>query len=150
MTGTLAFLSSAVRFPTSSSPTIRARRNPTIVAFASASTVDARKAANLYEVLRIEKTASLTEIKTAYRNLAKRFHPDAGSDGRDFMEIHEAYSTLSDPTSRSLYDRSIGSAGRFRFAPSENCFQTRRKRNGRFRFLAWISGCGVNMMVESN
>ncbi|KAJ8620254.1 hypothetical protein MRB53_028783 [Persea americana] len=125
MTGTLAFPSSAVRFPTSSSRTIRSsRRKPTIVAFAS--TVDSRKAANLYEVLRIEKTASQTEIKTAYRNLAKRFHPDAGSDGRDFMEIHEAYSTLSDPTARSLYDRSIGSAGRFRFAASENRFQTRR------------------------
>ena len=83
--------------------------------------------ASLYEVLRVERTASLTEIKTAYRSLAKMYHPDAmiqqhhqdeedkpeieldsESDGRDFIEIHNAYATLSDPAARALYDLSLG------------------------------------------
>lgn len=123
MSGTLG-LPFAVRFPTSAPP-MRSRQKSRILALAY--TVDARKPANLYEVLRIKETASQTEIKAAYRTLAKRFHPDAGSDGQDFMEIHEAYATLCDPTARALYDRSIGgAAGRFRFSASENRFQTRR------------------------
>ncbi|GAV74786.1 DnaJ domain-containing protein [Cephalotus follicularis] len=67
---------------------------------------------SLYEVLRIRRNATPTEIKTAYRSLAKMYHPDlsgpGGSDGRDFMEIHNAYETLSDPAARAMYDLSIG------------------------------------------
>ncbi|OVA19715.1 DnaJ domain [Macleaya cordata] len=77
-----------------------------------------KKPANLYEILRVKETASPVEIKTAYRSLAKRIHPDAAtseSDSRDFMEIHKAYTTLSDPTARARYDLSIGAAGIRRF-----------------------------------
>ncbi|KAF8414305.1 hypothetical protein HHK36_002307 [Tetracentron sinense] len=98
---------------------ISSSRSPskiTIQAFSqTASRVYARKPANLYEILRIKETASQVEIKTAYRSLAKLFHPDAtasdsdsDSDGRDFMEIHSAYATLSDATARARYDLSIG------------------------------------------
>ncbi|XP_051135493.1 chaperone protein dnaJ 11, chloroplastic-like [Andrographis paniculata] len=70
---------------------------------------------SLYEVLRVKRDASQTEIKTAYRTLAKLYHPDARSrfmdspvassaDGRDFIEIHNAYATLSDPKARAMYD----------------------------------------------
>uniref|UniRef100_A0A5B6YS37 J domain-containing protein n=1 Tax=Davidia involucrata TaxID=16924 RepID=A0A5B6YS37_DAVIN len=71
------------------------------------------KHASLYEVLRIRQNASPMEIKTAYRSLAKLYHPDAShseADGRDFIEIHNAYATLSDPAARALYDISL-SAG---------------------------------------
>uniref|UniRef100_A0A2P2PKD9 J domain-containing protein n=1 Tax=Rhizophora mucronata TaxID=61149 RepID=A0A2P2PKD9_RHIMU len=72
------------------------------------------KAPSLYEILRVNKSASQTEIKTAYRSLAKLCHPDAiaqeESDGRDFIEIHNAYETLSDPTARALYDLSLASS----------------------------------------
>ncbi|XP_059662333.1 chaperone protein dnaJ 11, chloroplastic [Cornus florida] len=85
-----------------------------IHAFAEAvTTVDVRKSASLYEVLRVRQNASPTEIKTAYRNLAKLYHPDAShseSDGHDFIEIHNAYETLSDPTARALYDLSLSAA----------------------------------------
>jgi len=76
---------------------------------------------SLYEVLRVKRNASLTEIKTAYRSLAKLYHPDAvvvsetgaaESDGRDFIEIHNAYATLSDPTARAMYDQSLSSRRR--------------------------------------
>ncbi|KAI3953473.1 hypothetical protein MKX01_026879 [Papaver californicum] len=65
---------------------------------------------SLYEILRVKENASAVEIKTAYRSLAKRVHPDvftSESDSRDFMEIHKAYTTLSDPTARANYDLSI-------------------------------------------
>ncbi|KAJ4981081.1 hypothetical protein NE237_031918 [Protea cynaroides] len=78
-------------------------------------------ATNLYEVLRVKETASQVEIKTAYRSLAKVYHPDTatlGSDAHDFITIHNAYATLSDPTARARYDLSIGGRRRFSFISS--------------------------------
>lgn len=81
----------------------------------SAAALDRR---SLYEVLRVKRNASQVEIKTAYRTLAKLYHPDAtsrfmetsiaaSSDGRDFIEIHNAYATLSDPDARAVYDLNL-------------------------------------------
>lgn len=72
----------------------------------------------LYQLLRVKVTASQAEIKAAYRNMAKQYHPDAvvGSsadrDARDFIGIHNAYSTLSDPVARARYDLTIASINR--------------------------------------
>ncbi|XP_020227814.1 chaperone protein dnaJ 11, chloroplastic [Cajanus cajan] len=79
------------------------------------SAVDFRRPARHYEVLRIKHNASSVEIKAAYRNLAKVYHPDSAvrrseSDERDFIEIHEAYETLSDPSARAVYDLSLMAA----------------------------------------
>ncbi|XP_050371077.1 chaperone protein dnaJ 11, chloroplastic [Argentina anserina] len=70
--------------------------------------------ASLYEVLQVKNNASQMEIKTAYRSLAKMHHPDASSsaaeadsDGREFIEIHNAYATLSDPAARAMYDLTL-------------------------------------------
>ncbi|GAB4845858.1 hypothetical protein Ancab_024862 [Ancistrocladus abbreviatus] len=67
---------------------------------------------SLYDVLKVKRNASLMEIKMAYRNLAKLYHPDVSpeeeSDGRDFIEIRKAYETLSDPAARDVYDLSLG------------------------------------------
>lgn len=66
-----------------------------------------------YEVLGVSKTASNTEIKTAYRKLARKHHPDidksAGADEK-FKEVSEAYQILSDPQKRKSYDQ-FGHAG---------------------------------------
>ncbi|KAK9268551.1 hypothetical protein L1049_000305 [Liquidambar formosana] len=81
----------------------------------TAGVINLRKPASLYEVLRVKQNASPMEIKTAYRTLAKMYHPDAAaseSDGRDFIELHNAYSTLSDPAARAVYDLSLGVGGR--------------------------------------
>lgn len=63
---------------------------------------------SLYEVLRVPKNATPIEIKTAYRSLAKIYHPDACDSkqhgDQDFIEIHKAYTTLSDPELRATYD----------------------------------------------
>ncbi|XP_058068397.1 chaperone protein dnaJ 11, chloroplastic-like [Magnolia sinica] len=97
----------------------------TILAFAP--TTCPKRPSNLYNVLRVKETASPIEIKNAYRTLAKQFHPDIGSDGRYFIEIREAYTTLSDPVSRAAYDRSMGRGIRFDAGSrSGPALQTRR------------------------
>ncbi|CAI9103490.1 OLC1v1001981C1 [Oldenlandia corymbosa var. corymbosa] len=65
-----------------------------------------------YSVLGIRKDASFSDIRTAYRKLALRWHPDrwtknptvAGEANRRFQKIQEAYSVLSDEEKRSMYD----------------------------------------------
>jgi molecular chaperone DnaJ len=61
-----------------------------------------------YEVLGISKTADEAEIKSAFRKLAKEYHPDVSKDPNaeeKFKEIQEAYAVLSDQTKRSQYDQ---------------------------------------------
>jgi molecular chaperone DnaJ len=66
-----------------------------------------------YDVLGIPRTASQAEVKKAFRQLARRFHPDVNqeSDASDrFKEINAAYEVLNDPDKRARYDR-FGHAG---------------------------------------
>ncbi len=67
-----------------------------------------------YEVLGVGKQASDPELKGAYREMAKRFHPDRNPDDPNaeekFKEASEAYSVLSDAQKRAAYDR-YGHAG---------------------------------------
>jgi len=60
---------------------------------------------NYYIILGIPVTSSQKQIKTAYRKLAKEYHPDRYGKGHSpFQVIQEAYSVLSDPTQRRAYD----------------------------------------------
>lgn len=61
-----------------------------------------------YKLLGVTKTASEDQIKAAYRNLAKKLHPDvsrAKNATAKFQEINEAYALLTDPVKRDRYDK---------------------------------------------
>ncbi|XP_008813790.2 chaperone protein dnaJ 20, chloroplastic-like [Phoenix dactylifera] len=68
---------------------------------------------SFYELLGISEGGSYDEIKKAYKQLARKYHPDVSPPDRTeeytrrFIEVQEAYETLSDPGRRALYDRDL-------------------------------------------
>lgn len=69
-------------------------------------------AKNYYEILGVAKNARPEEVKSAYRKLAKQYHPDVNQNpqaGEKFKQISEAYQVLSDPQKRQTYDQ-LGSS----------------------------------------
>ena len=62
-----------------------------------------------YETLGVKKDASADEIKSAYRRLAKKYHPDLNKDNKDaaekFKDVNEAYEVLGDEKKRANYDQ---------------------------------------------
>ena len=84
---------------------------------------------NYYDVLGVKKDASADEIKSAYRNMAKKYHPDLNKNNPEaaekFKEVNEAYECLSDPTKKSNYDNygdPNGAAGFGGFGGSQGGF----------------------------
>lgn len=63
---------------------------------------------NYYEILKVNKDASVEEIKKSYRKLAKKYHPDVNPGNSEaeekFKQINEAHTILSNETSRKDYD----------------------------------------------
>jgi curved DNA-binding protein len=62
-----------------------------------------------YKILGIDKTATPNDIKSAYRKLARKYHPDLNPNDKDakrnFQQINEANEVLSDPEKRKKYDQ---------------------------------------------
>ena len=69
--------------------------------------------ADYYELLGVSRDADAGSIKTSYRKLALKYHPDRNPGNKEaeetFKSLNEAYAVLSDPEKRSRYDR-FGSA----------------------------------------
>lgn len=60
---------------------------------------------NLYSVLQVRPQCSADELKSAYRRCARDAHPDRQGDAERFQRVQEAYTILSNPEQRALYDR---------------------------------------------
>ncbi|KDP45299.1 hypothetical protein JCGZ_15164 [Jatropha curcas] len=68
---------------------------------------------SFYELLGISESGTISEIKKAYKQLARKYHPDVSPPDHTeeytkmFIEVQEAYETLSDPKRRAIYDRDM-------------------------------------------
>jgi len=84
---------------------------------------------NYYEILGVPKNADEAEIKKAYKNLAKKYHPDKNPDDKvgaaaKMQEINEANEILSDPKKRAEYDSGgRGGSGTSRAGPGSDPFE---------------------------
>ena len=62
---------------------------------------------NLYEELGLKVNATKSEIKSSYRRLVKKHHPDAGGEKNRFLAIQIAWETLNDPLKKENYDKKL-------------------------------------------
>src|SRR5436309_8381916 len=99
-----------------------------------------------YEILSVERTATVEEIKKAYRKLALQYHPDRNPDNKEaeekFKEATEAYEVLSDGDKRARYDR-FGHEG-----VRQNDFGHYQNVNDIFSHFADIFGGGGGMFDQ--
>lgn len=93
---------------------------------------------NYYRVLRVSQDASRAEIRSAYRKLARKKHPDV-NDGdagasREFAYIAKAYQVLSNPKERAAYDKQML---RERFSARDSIFNSDNPHARRVRQMAY-------------
>ena len=67
-------------------------------------------AKSYFAILEVTSSASPAEVRSAYRRLAKEYHPDYyGGDSKPFQQIQEAYAVLGDPDKRKAYENTLSS-----------------------------------------
>jgi curved DNA-binding protein len=89
---------------------------------------------DLYEILGVSRTASADEVKSAYRKLAKKYHPDMNPGNKaaeeKFKEVTAAADVLTDPKRRALYDEFGADSLRSGFDPGKADAYRQWKRQG--------------------
>ncbi|CAI9778632.1 unnamed protein product [Fraxinus pennsylvanica] len=85
------------------------------------------KTESFYNVLGIEESGTISDIKKAYKQMARKYHPDVSppdrvdENTRRFILVKEAYETLSDPHTRALYDQDLANGLGFNFSAGRGC-----------------------------
>ncbi|MHC4674243.1 MAG: DnaJ C-terminal domain-containing protein [Planctomycetota bacterium] len=101
-----------------------------------------------YKTLNVKPNATAEQIKSAYRKLAKKYHPDRNPNNKNaeekFKEVQEAYDVLSDPQKRQAYDQ-FGHAGTGPGSP----FGGWRSGPSGQRVYTWKSGGGPDIPFEN-
>ena len=97
---------------------------------------------NYYDLLGVHASASPIEIRRAYRELSKKYHPDTTTLAKakatvKFQALNEAYATISHPERRSVYDLEIGYSRVF-VIQSPPQFQTLKPRPDKYRSSAYL------------
>jgi DnaJ-domain-containing protein 1 len=96
---------------------------------------------NYYEILKVSPKATNGEIKSAYRRLARKLHPDKneGSEekAREFAKVAKAYAILGDPKQRADYDRQILRAEYKVSSNGETVFASENEYARRWRQMAY-------------
>ena len=97
--------------------------------------------ANYYETLKVSTNASSAEIKSAYRRLARKLHPDKNngseSTARAFAAIAEAYEVLRNPAERTRYDKKLLQAQMSSGADIDSVFASSNAHAKRWRQLVY-------------
>jgi hypothetical protein len=92
---------------------------------------------NYYKILRVSQDASRSEIRSAYRRLARKKHPDVNDEAgasREFTHIAKAYKVLSDPKERAAYDKQLL---REKFSSRDSIFSSDNPHARRMRQMAY-------------
>ena len=75
---------------------------------------------NYYKELGLKQNATRDEIKSAYRLLAKKYHPDTGGDNEKFLALQLAWETLNDPQRKAIHDKSLFNDESYVISKNEN------------------------------
>ncbi len=97
---------------------------------------------NYYQVLKISPKANNAEIKSAYRRLARKIHPDVNSENAEnasgeFAKIAKAYEILGNPQTRAAYDRRLLDAQYKNSSSGDSVFSSENAHAKRWRQMAY-------------
>ena len=96
---------------------------------------------DFYDILGLDENAGESLIKSSYRRLASIYHPDKNPENQDkFIDINEAYKTLSDDVLRRAYDKELKDYKAFQASQSENKIKPYRTR--------LRDGANVNLIID--